>query len=52
MVRLKFIKSYKAYRVGDVVRLSPESAEPYIKAGAAIITKDMVKDDMQTKDAS
>lgn len=49
MQRVKFIRSYKQYRQGDIESLSNNEAFGLIDSGYAIISKDMTAQDYQSK---
>ena len=49
MQRVRIIKTYKQYRAGDVVNLSPNEAFGLIDKQVAIISKDMTQSDYTQK---
>lgn len=49
MQRVRIIKTYKQYRAGDVVNLSPNEAFGLIDRQIAIISKDMTQADYTQK---
>lgn len=44
MPRVRIIKLFKGYNVGDIVDVSPNIAHGLIDAGVAVISKDMVSE--------
>lgn len=44
-MRIKFIKNHKEYRKGQIVALRTAEAKQLLKAGVAIISKDMTDND-------
>lgn len=49
MARVKFIKDYKNYRVGDIAEVSPNVAFGLTDRGVAKVTKDMSVHDYKVK---
>lgn len=49
MKRVRILKNYKQYRVGDVVTVSPNEAFGLIDSGVAMISKDMTQTDYRQK---
>lgn len=49
MPRIRIIKLFKDYRIGDVVEVSPNIAHGLIDCGVAILSKDMTNYDYEAK---
>lgn len=48
-MRVKIIRDYEQYRVGQVVNVTKVRAKLLIQSGAAVITRDMISRDMKVK---
>jgi hypothetical protein len=46
-VRVKIIRDYEEFREGQVVRVTHAKGKLLIRSGAAVITKEMVRNDLK-----
>lgn len=49
MLRIRIIKTYKQYRAGDTITVSPNEAFGLIDSGVAMISKDITQSDYTQK---
>jgi len=45
-MRIRIIKPYKSYKVGEIIEVSQSGAETLIKYGIGIISKDITQSDV------